>query len=80
MSSPRATLPLAPGRANAAGTSDRDKRHDGPRARNDLARHCTEQEDDAAKIERQGLDMGDRVEVTLKSTDVDRAFIDFERA
>ena len=92
-----------------------------------LARHCTEQEDDAAKVERQvrksaaalllegrvgqrfdalvtgaaekgtwvritrppvegrlvrgfeGLDVGDRVEVTLKSTDVERGFIDFER-
>ena len=92
-----------------------------------LARHCTEQEDDAAKIERQvrksaaalllegrvgerfaalvtgaadkgtwvritrppvegrlvrgfeGLDVGDRVQVTLKSTDVERGFIDFER-
>ena len=93
-----------------------------------LARHCTEQEDDAAKVERQvrksaaalllehrlgehfdalvtgaadkgtwvriarppvegrlvrgadGLDVGDRVQVTLKSTDVERGFIDFERA
>ena len=92
-----------------------------------LARHCTEQEDDAAKVERQvrksaaalllehrigerfdalvtgaaakgtwvriarppvegrlvrgfdGLDVGDRVEVTLVSTDVERGFIDFER-
>jgi VacB/RNase II family 3'-5' exoribonuclease len=92
-----------------------------------LARHCTEQEDDAAKVERQvrksaaalllehrlgehfealvtgaaekgtwvritrppvegrlvrgfeGLDVGDRVEVTLTSTDVERGFIDFER-
>ena len=93
-----------------------------------LARHCTEQEDDAAKVERQvrksaaalllehrvgerfdalvtgaaekgtwvritrppvegrlvrgfeGLDVGNRVQVTLKSTDVERGFIDFERA
>ena len=93
-----------------------------------LARHCTEQEDDATKVERQvrksaaalllerrigerfdalvtgaadkgtwvritrppvegrlvrgfqGLDVGDRVEVTLVSTDVERGFIDFERA
>jgi exoribonuclease-2 len=93
-----------------------------------LARHCTEQEDDAAKVERQvrksaaalllerrigerfdalvtgasekgtwvritrppvegrlvrgfdGLDVGDRVQVTLTSTDVERGFIDFERA
>lgn len=92
-----------------------------------LARHCTEQEDDAAKVERQvrksaaalllegrigerfdalvtgasdkgtwvriarppvegrlvrgfdGLDVGNHVEVTLKSTDVERGFIDFER-
>jgi len=92
-----------------------------------LARHCTEQEDDAAKVERQvrksaaalllegrvgerfdalvtgasdkgtwvritrppvegrlvrgfeRLDVGDRVEVTLKSTDVEHGFIDFER-
>jgi VacB/RNase II family 3'-5' exoribonuclease len=92
-----------------------------------LARHCTEQEDDAAKVERQvrksaaalllegrigerfdalvtgasdkgtwvritrppvegrlvrgfeRLDVGDRVDVTLKSTDVERGFIDFER-
>ena len=27
----------------------------------------------------EGLDVGDRVEVTLKSTDVERGFIDFER-
>src|SRR5205809_500913 len=93
-----------------------------------LARHCSEQEDDAAKVERQvrksaaalllehrigerfdalvtgaaekgtwvritrppvegrlvrgadGLDVGDRVQVLLKSTDVERGFIDFERA
>jgi len=93
-----------------------------------LARHCSEQEDDAAKVERQvrksaaallleprigerfdalvtgaaekgtwvriarppvegrlvrgadGLDVGDRVQVTLKSTDVERGFIDFGRA
>jgi exoribonuclease-2 len=94
----------------------------------ELARHCTEQEDDAAKIERQvkksaaamllaprkgqrfdaivtgaspkgtwvrvfrppvegrvmrgqkGLDVGDRVEVELVDTDVERGFIDFARA
>ena len=99
----------------------------GPDELDGLARHCTEQEDDAAKVERQvrksaaalllerrigerfdalvtgaaekgtwvritrppiegrlvrgfeGLDVGDRVEVTLKSTDVERGFIDFER-
>jgi len=93
----------------------------------ELGRHCTEQEDDATKIERQvrksaaalllenrigerfdalvtgasekgtwvritrppvegrlvrgfeRLDVGDHVEVTLKSTDVERGFIDFER-
>ena len=92
-----------------------------------LARHCTEQEDDASKVERQvrksaaalllehrigerfdglvtgaadkgtwvriarppvegrlvrgeaGLDVGDRVQVTLVATDVERGFIDFER-
>jgi exoribonuclease R len=92
-----------------------------------LARHCTEQEDDATKIERQvrkaaaalllegrigqrfqgivtgasekgtwvrlltppvegrieqgwqGLDVGDRVQVKLLSTDVERGFIDFAR-
>jgi exoribonuclease-2 len=93
-----------------------------------LARHCTEQEDAATKVERQvrksaaalllegrigerfdalvtgaaekgtwvritrpsvegrlvrgveGLDVGDRVRVTLKAVDVERGFIDFERA
>jgi exoribonuclease-2 len=93
-----------------------------------LARHCSEQEDDAAKVERQvrksaaalllehrigerfdglvtgaadkgtwvrinrpsvegrlvrgerGLDVGDRVRVALVSVDVERGFIDFERA
>jgi exoribonuclease-2 len=93
-----------------------------------LARHCTEQEDDANKIERRvrksaaallledrvgehfeavvtgaaekgtwvrirrpsvegrlvrgerGLDVGDRVRVRLVGTDVERGFIDFERA
>ena len=93
----------------------------------ELARHCTEQEDDATKIERQvkksaaamllaprkgqrfdaivtgaspkgtwvrvfrppvegrvmrgqkGLDVGDRVEVELVDTDVERGFIDFAR-
>lgn len=92
-----------------------------------LARHCTEQEDNAAKVERQveksaaalllasrigdrfdaivtgasvkgtwvrilqppvegkvvrgfeGLDVGDRVQVELLSTDVDRGFVDFGR-
>jgi exoribonuclease-2 len=99
----------------------------GPDELDELARHCTEQEDDAAKVERQvrksaaalllerrigerfdalvtgasekgtwvritrppvegrlvrgfdGLDVGDRVQVTLTSTDVERGFIDFER-
>jgi exoribonuclease-2 len=99
----------------------------GPEELDALARHCTEQEDDAAKVERQvrksaaalllehrigerfdalvtgaadkgtwvriarppvegrlvrafeGLDVGERVEVTLISTDVERGFIDFER-
>jgi exoribonuclease-2 len=94
----------------------------------ELARHCTEQEDDAAKIERQvrksvaaalltprigqqfkaivtgasdkgtwvrildpavegkltrgsdGLDVGDRLRVKLVHTDVERGYIDFERA
>jgi exoribonuclease-2 len=94
----------------------------------ELARHCTEQEDDAAKVERQvrksaaalllasrvgqrfhgivtgasskgtwvrithpaaegkvvrgaqGLDVGDRVEVQLVDTDVERGFVDFARS
>ena len=123
--------PPLPRPRDAAARQGRDRRCARARTRSrssrELARHCTEQEDDATKIERQvkksaaamllaprkgqrfdaivtgaspkgtwvrvfrppvegrvmrgqkGLDVGDRVEVELVDTDVERGFIDFAR-